>query len=280
MTEHQVQMCGKVYVNMIMAMHLAGVMNAYERFASVYGAGDLERSETDVQYVRRNAERDYEEHRAYAGRAVFPQVLRVLQGAVDSPVPVRVRCTEKSVALLKAVVHDVSEYSESEGMVTVRATLENLATLADFSADFEVFPGWDSASPQPIDARYGAVRVPTECGGLQPISMFDAVEIEEMIADPATGDLTPGCDDRTATPVAVSVRLHYRRGGVDTVADFHFDPAEPGAKWAAEKSAHDLGTMLSDMILAADPSLGRSYVIGNIKSPVLSQEHAASAIPS
>ncbi len=109
---------------------------------------------------------------------------------------------------------------------------------------------------------YGRVRVPTMYSGLVPISEFNAVEIHKMASAIDGDDLMPIEDvEPGSSVIAFSVCLHFRRGGIDTVQDFHFDPTEPGARTVAERDAEELALSLSDMILMSDPSLEPKYVL-------------------
>lgn len=135
------------------------------------------------------------------------------------------------------------------------------------------------------DSKYGEVRVPTMYGGLVPVREFDAVEIENMTDDlNAPGELIVADDgwrepgQKRDTVTAISVRLHYRRGGVETVSDFTFDPATPDGKAAAESKARDLAVSLSDMIMMADPELKVDYVLGGNVAKELRSAHTASAM--
>ena len=113
-----------------------------------------------------------------------------------------------------------------------------------------------------LSSRRPPVMAVTMYAGLQPISKFDAVEVEPMIEDehdPA--ELVPSSDDPIMTVCAHSVRLHYRSGGVETVADFRFDPSEPGANAVALSQADIMAASLGTMIMADDPTLPRRYVL-------------------
>ena len=110
---------------------------------------------------------------------------------------------------------------------------------------------------------YGKVRVATMYDGLVCINQFDAVEIERMVTHPqAPDELVPAEGEAGEIAIAVSVRLHYRRGGVETVFDFRFDPATPGAEESASQAADQLAFSLADMILMSDETLTSEYVLG------------------
>jgi hypothetical protein len=98
--------------------------------------------------------------------------------------------------------------------------------------------------------------------GLQPISKYDAVEVEPMIEDEHNpAELVSSSDDPIMTVCAYSVRLHVRTGGVETVADFRFDPSEHGTNAEARSQADIMAASLGTMIMAEDPTLPRRYVL-------------------
>ena len=104
------------------------------------------------------------------------------------------------------------------------------------------------------------IFVPTMYAGLVDAAHFDAVEIEDMIEDGAF-ELVPAMDNPDETPCAVSVRLHYSRGGVETVQDFYYDPTEPGAREIAVAEADALAASLGSIIIHLDPDTNPEFVL-------------------
>jgi hypothetical protein len=111
-----------------------------------------------------------------------------------------------------------------------------------------------------------ATKVPlmvyTQSAGLRPMSEFDAVELYDMVYDEATDGLVPNHNDAEYDPDAVSVFLHCRSGGLECVADFVFDPSEPGTEEAARAAANALAAQLGTMILKDQPRLPYTLVMG------------------
>lgn len=92
--------------------------------------------------------------------------------------------------------------------------------------------------------------------GLQPISLFDAVEVHPMVEHGEDG-LIQASDDPLSTPCAFTVFLHLRKGGIETVRDFWFDPTEGGSMEVAAKEAADCAASLEDMLQVAGDAYPR-----------------------
>jgi hypothetical protein len=108
------------------------------------------------------------------------------------------------------------------------------------------------------------LMIETQSAGLRPASEFDAIEIHEMVYDPDTGDYSTASsvgDDAKCDPDAISVFVHCRTGGIECVADFPFDPSEPGTEEAARKLADALGASVASVIANAHPHLPHTYIM-------------------
>lgn len=102
--------------------------------------------------------------------------------------------------------------------------------------------------------------------GTVSLGAFDAVEIERMTDDENNiGGLALSSDSPQRPANAISVRWHYRRGGVETAQDFPFDPNSPESEGAAMANAKSLAMILGGMILQADQDLTQEYVFGPLK---------------
>lgn len=255
------------YVAMVIADHQSGKTDALMNYKEVYGESHVQaEDESDLVWIRRCAEQDYwdGEH----GAAVYQDFYDALE-AEQAPEKKFVRCDESILGVLASLgaEFDFNAYDHDKGGIEAVVNLTARARLAEYSADFQV----EDLLPvgKEMDAPYGKVRVATMYGGLVPVREFDSVEIENMTDDPnAPGELIVADDywhdlaHQPDTVTAISVRLHYRRGGVETVSDFCFDPTTPGKKEEAEAKARDLAVSLGDMIMMADPELKVGYVLG------------------
>lgn len=138
-------------------------------------------------------------------------------------------------------------------------------TLAEAIAAAHAEPGRISDVGGTLSSPYAAVRVATMYRGLVPIGDFDAVAIGDMTNDPDAVPGEPGeyIPAEEGDPVvAFSVRLRYRRGGDEAVADYPFHPDLAGDRQAAERRAADHAFSLVDMIRMADPSIEINHVLG------------------
>lgn len=245
---------------MILADHLLGTTNALGLFKEVYGdSHEQAEGESDQDWLKRCAEQDYwdGEH----GAAVYQDFYDALE-AEQCPEKRFVRCDESLLGLLASLGAEFNfhTYDHDKGGIEAAVNLTARARIAEYPADFQV-EDLSQASKE-VDAPYGRVRVATMYAGLVPVREFDAVEIEDMIEDPdAPGELIVA-DQKGDSVTALSVRLHYRRGGVETVSDFWFDPSTPEGRQQAESKANDLAVSLGDMIMMADPELKVEYVLG------------------
>lgn len=118
---------------------------------------------------------------------------------------------------------------------------------------------------EPTMYRPIKLRIALQNGDLRPATDFDAVEVHEMAQ--YEDDLTPASDGETVT--AYSVFVHdATMGGVCCVADFYLEKL--GGEKAAAEHANNLALSLSDVILAATPTLQADYVLGKPhKQPTL-----------
>ena len=108
------------------------------------------------------------------------------------------------------------------------------------------------------------LMIETQSAGLRLASDFDAIEIHEMVYDDELGyqPLTQAnINEAQYDPDAISVFVHCRSGGTECVADFPFDPSEPGSEEVARKLADALGASVASIIANAHPHLPHSYIM-------------------
>jgi hypothetical protein len=113
------------------------------------------------------------------------------------------------------------------------------------------------------EIRDSGMLVATMYSGLVPVEAFDAVEIHDMTVSLEDGGFVP-LNLPTDRACAFSVQAHYVRGGVDTVADFRFDPDDAHSKAVATMAANELANSLGSMIMAASPDLKRGFVLRGV----------------
>ena len=105
------------------------------------------------------------------------------------------------------------------------------------------------------------LMISTMYDGLKPAALFDALEVEPMVWCAEADSLVPEGDGGDGSPTAISVRAHYRTGGVDTLADFLYDASEPGAREEAQRAADRYAASIGTVIMQADPTLPYTYVL-------------------
>lgn len=128
----------------------------------------------------------------------------------------------------------------------------------------------DAAFRSFLDSMMGLFpksRIPlminTQSAGLRPASEFDAIEIHEMVYDDLLGYLpmSEAGDDAEYDPDAISVFVHCKKGGTECLADFPFDPSEPGTEAAARAAADAFAASVGSVIANAHAHLPHTYIM-------------------
>jgi hypothetical protein len=84
-----------------------------------------------------------------------------------------------------------------------------------------------------------------------------------MVYDDELGYMpsTRAGDDAQYDPDAISVFVHCKAGGTECVADFPFDPSEPGTEAAARAAADALAASVGSVIANAHAHLPHTYIM-------------------
>lgn len=251
------------FVQRIVKMYESGEDNAYEVYLRDYKEKP---GEDDLAFVKRCAMKDYAKGKNKV--AVYQDVYDEVHRA--EPEYTRfIQCDESLLGMLASLGAEFKEYDHTRGGVYAEVNHTAMLRIAEFAADFKIaelpgdgMPAREAGLGPTGISPYGAVRIATMYCGLIPVHQFDAVEIEEMTQDSITPTELVPADQEGDVVAAISVRLHYRRGGVETVGDFWFDAPGIGGRNAAEQKARELALSLGDMIMMADPALEPEYVLG------------------